>query len=180
MYQVIDSCYGQNLGFQDSSTAMEAVSLVLTGERQLEEWQQTLSPVLCLRTSDAPLDTQALEGMDPNKESTERFNLVLTLRFHNLRILLHRPFLEKFLDANNRDDSDRKTTEDKILQQVGVNSVQTCVESAKLIISIVHTVVLSTGWHRDLLGAWNYSLFYSMCYSHSALLYAHLLSDTDE
>lgn len=165
MYQIIDSCYRQNLGFQNSSTAMEAVSLVLTGERQLEEWQQTLSPVLCLRASDAPLDSLALERMDPNNDSIERFGLVLTLRFHNLRILLHRPFLEKFLDADEATYSDSQSTEDKILQQVGLSSVQTSVDSAKLIISIVHTVVLSTDWRRDLLGAWNYSLFYSMCYS---------------
>ncbi|KFZ23187.1 hypothetical protein V502_02339 [Pseudogymnoascus sp. VKM F-4520 (FW-2644)] len=161
MYHIIDSCYGQNLGFQDSSTNMEAVSLVLAGERQLEEWKQQLLPLLYLRVSEEPFGAQDLDKMDSNNQIVERFNVVLSLRFHNLRILLHRPFLEKFLNDYSGNDSNTQSTENKILHQVGINSVQTCVNSAKIIISIVRTVVSSTDWHRDLLGAWNYSLFYA-------------------
>ena len=161
MYRIIDSCYEQNLGIQGSSTNMEAVSLVLAGERQLDDWKQQLVPLAYLHVADSPLDPQHLERMDSSNIMLERFNVVLSLRFHNLRILLHRQFLEKYLDAHNGGGDKDKSSENKILQQVGINSVQTCVESAKIIVSIVNTVISSTGWQRDLLGAWNYSLFYS-------------------
>ena len=164
MYRIIDSCYEQNLGFQSPSTNMEAVSLVLSGGRQLDEWKQQLMSLVYLRVAESPLDPQNLERMDSSNQMLERFNLVLSLRFHNLRILLHRQFLERYLDAYNGGGANEQSPENKILQQVGINSVQTCVESAKIIISIVHTVVASTDWHRDLLGAWNYSLFYSKYY----------------
>lgn len=181
MYHIIDSCYGQNLGFQDSSTNMEAVSLVLAGERQLEEWKQQLLPLLYLRVSEEPFGAQDLDKMDSNNQIVERFNVVLSLRFHNLRILLHRPFLEKFLDDYSGNDSNTQSTENKILHQVGINSVQTCVNSAKIIISIVHTVVSSTDWHRDLLGAWNYSLFYGTYYSSLQLVFfIHLEQEAEE
>jgi hypothetical protein len=161
MYHIIDLSYGQNLGFKDSSTDMEAVSLVLEGERLLDEWKQQLLPLLYLRVSEVPFDSKKLEKMDVNDQILERFNVVLSLRFHNLRILLHRPLLEKYLDAYSGKKAHTESPGNKILQQVGINSVRTCVDSAKIIISIVHTVVSSTGWCRDLLGAWNYSLFYS-------------------
>lgn len=171
MYRIIDSCYEQNLGFQASSTGMEAVSLVLAGERQLDEWKQQLVPLIYFRVAETPLETQHLEMMDSGNQMLERFNLVLSLRFHNLRILLHRQFIEKYLDASSAGGGNEQSSEIRILQQVGVNSVQTCVESAKIIISIVHTVVSSTDWHRDLLGAWNYSLFYSKYCNNSLLSY---------
>ncbi|RFU31829.1 hypothetical protein B7463_g4515, partial [Scytalidium lignicola] len=161
MYKIIDSCYGQNLGVQDSPTDMEAVSMVLAGERQLEEWEKQLSPLFGLRITKAPFNVQDLNKINLDSLIIERFNCVLSLRFHNLRVLLHRQFLEKLLDACSGNDSNTQSMETRILQQLGTNSVQTCVESAMVIISIVHTVVMSTGWYRGLLGAWNFSLFYT-------------------
>lgn len=101
--------------------------------------------------------------MEPTDLTVERFNIVLSLRYHNLRILLHRPILEKYLDAHGESNiiNDSFGPQRNMVQQIGISSIQTCVESAIIIISAVHTVVLANGWRRDLLGAWNYSLFYS-------------------
>lgn len=159
MYNVIDTCYGQNLGFEHTPTTVHVVSQVLEGERQLEEWQVQLLPSLGLQVFHKPLLPEDIEKISPDDVILQRFNIVLSLRYHNLRILLHRKFLEKFLDAYGANDSANQ--EKKILQQVGISSVQNCVESAVMIISTVHTIASSTGWRREILGAWNYSLYYS-------------------
>lgn len=159
MYNVIDKCYGQNLGFEHAPTTVHVVSQVLEGEHQLEEWRIQLLPTLGLKISHKPFTPEDAERMDPNNVIAERFNIVLLLRYHNLRILLHRKFLEKFLDAYGASDSGNE--EKKLLQQVGISSVHNCVESAIMIISTVHTLASSPGWKRELLGAWNYSLYYS-------------------
>lgn len=44
---------------------------------------------------------------------------------------------------------------------MGLNSVVNCVESAMAIISIVYSMSSGSSWRRELLGAWNYSLYYT-------------------
>lgn len=158
MYQIIDTCYGQNLGLEDCLPVAEIISLTLKGETQLTEWKDQILPALNLRVCDTPLCSQDLDKLEAKDKITERFNLVLSLRFHNLHILLHRPILEKLLDVHGGPINGAETT---MMHQVCISSIENCVDSAMIIISIVHTVVLSSGWRRDLLGAWNYSLFYS-------------------
>lgn len=160
-YNVIDSCYDQNLGLSTSETSYDIVSKVLEGDRQLEEWRHGLVPSLGLHVLQKPLTARDIDLMTEDSVIFQRFNIVLSLRFHNLRILLHRKFLEKFLDMGGMASSGMTGSDVKIPQQVGVNSVHNCVESAIIIISTVHTVATTTGWHRGLLGAWNFSLYYS-------------------
>lgn len=163
MYQVIDTCYEQNFGLEDLPAESELISLVLKGQRQLDEWKHRHLPPLQLRVCDLPLTPEVLSNMESRNVTVERFNIVLSLRYHNVRILLHRPILEKFLDAYGGYGTANNTigAERNMLQQIGVSSIETCVDSAMIIISAVRTVVLADGWQRDLLGAWNYSLFYS-------------------
>jgi hypothetical protein len=160
MYRIIDTCYGQNLGLEEFRTDSELISLVLRGEEQLEQWKSELVPMqMCVYDTLGPED---LEKMDADNKITERFAIVLSVRYHNLQILLHRPILEKFLEGCGRPSASRaKSGERGKVQQLGSGSVETCIQSAVAIISIIHTIVLSDGWRRDLLGAWNYSLFYS-------------------
>ncbi|CAM1508662.1 Fc.00g055100.m01.CDS01 [Cosmosporella sp. VM-42] len=162
MYKIIDSCYGQNLGLDDFRTDSEIISLVFKGEEQLEEWKSQLGPLqMCVY--DAPLTPLELEKMELENKITERFVNVLSVRYHNLQILLHRPILEKFLEGcgcPNFTSSKAEAKRGKV-QRLGISSVETCVNSAIIVISIVHTIVISDGWRRDLLGAWNYSLFYT-------------------
>ncbi|KAK5553975.1 hypothetical protein LTR46_008082 [Exophiala xenobiotica] len=159
MYQIIDSCYEQNLGLAKSPPDAEIVSMILNGDRQLDEWRYQTVPALQLRISHAPLSSQDIEQIEVKDKTVARFNMVLSLRFHNLRILNHRPILEKFLDSARAIQG----VEAGMMHQVYISSIETCVDSAINIVAIVHNVVLATGWRRDLLGAWNYSLFYSKC-----------------
>lgn len=161
MYKIIDSCYGQNLGLDQSRNYSELLTLILKGEEQLSEWQSSLTPLEMFVYS-APLSPQDLQKMQVENKILERFINVLSVRYHNLRILLHRPMLERFLDACGSSGSSQNATGDRgMVQHFGISSIETCVNSSMAVISIVHTVVMSEGWRRDLLGAWNYSLFYS-------------------
>ncbi|KIX98660.1 uncharacterized protein Z520_05961 [Fonsecaea multimorphosa CBS 102226] len=165
MYQIIDTCYGQNLGLEEYLPVSEIISLTLQGETQLNEWKNQILPSQNLRVCSTPLCSQDLDKLEAKDKIKERFNLVLSLRFHNLHILLHRPILEKLLDVHGggggASSGGGGDSETNMMRQVCISSVENCVDSAMIIISIVHTVVLSNGWRRDLLGAWNYSLFYT-------------------
>jgi hypothetical protein len=178
MYKIIDSCYGQNLGLDEQQTVSELAALVLNGEEQLSEWQTSLASLEMFVYS-APLDPKDLEKMEPENKIFERFIIVLSVRYHNLRILLHRPMLEKFLDACGCSGSGAYASDDRgMAQRLGISSIETCVESAMAVISMIRTVVMSEGWRRDLLGAWNYSLFYSKlsdCIASAKLMLFHSL-----
>ncbi|VUC26112.1 unnamed protein product [Clonostachys rosea] len=163
MYKIIDSCYGQNLGLEEFRTDSDLVTLILKGEEQLDEWQSSLGQ-LQMSVYNTPLGPHDLENMDVGNKLMERFIIVLSVRYHNLRILLHRPLLEKFLDECGRvalSNTSKFSMDRKMLQHMGISSIETCTTSAIVVISTIHTVIMSSGWRRDLLGAWNYSLFYT-------------------
>lgn len=88
-----------------------------------------------------------------------KFRIILTLRYFHVQILLHRPILVKFLDATG--PSGLEAGEAKLLNDIGYSSMNKCIDSAMGIIDIIHELVSTTGWQKDLLGAWWYSLYYS-------------------
>ncbi|KAI1324929.1 fungal-specific transcription factor domain-containing protein [Xylariaceae sp. FL0255] len=159
MYKIIDECYGQNLGLEDSPSESEIVSLVLNRDRDLEDWKLKLTSMQDLSVRSHPLSPQEMENMTQEDTISGRFRMVLSLRYHNLRILLHRSVLERYLGVYR--DRTKTGESNGILQRVGIDSIETCIDSAVIIISIVHTIVSLNGWQRDLLGAWNFSLFYT-------------------
>jgi hypothetical protein len=129
-------------------------------EQNLFSWERSLDQNLQL------ISTPKLDEMPREIESTSfayfswKFRVILTLRYLNLRVLIHRPVLVKFIAASR--SPDRESPELKLLQQMGLNSMQICTESAMEIIGIVHRVVSEPGWKHSLLGAWWFSLYYSM------------------
>lgn len=172
MFNVIDTCYGQNLGFDSCDTPQGLTSSIYEGNRQLNKWQYELVPSLGLHVLQSPLTATDIDIMKSENVVTARFNIVLSMRFHNLRILLHRQSLEKSLNRENQNywHSTNAETGDKSQLQVEIDNISNCVESAIIIISTVHTIVTADGWRRNLLGAWNYSLYYSK--SHACFYYA--------
>ena len=159
MFNILDNCYCQNLGFEHPLTTASAVPQILEGERQLEEWRSQIVPSLGIKLWHEPLLADDLEQMAPESTIRHRFGIVLSVRYHNLRILLYRNFLEGFLDGHGHEGP--VSQEKKLIRQMGVTGVQNCIESAQSIISTAHTILSSGGWRRGLLGAWNYTLYYS-------------------
>jgi hypothetical protein len=159
MWSVISLSYGGNMGIDHHTTAFDTVSRLFGMEQQLVEWERLLSPTLALRQSDEFLTSAQVN--DPSSLALERFRTILTLRHHNVRVLLHRPILVKFLDITGRKSLDSDVQEVNLMQQIGNNSVQICVQASMDIIGIVSTMVASNGTHRNLLGAWWFSLYYT-------------------
>jgi hypothetical protein len=164
MYKVIDNCYGQNLGFDTNNTTQVLTTAIFEGNQQLKQLQYQLVPSLGLRILQTPLTATDIDIMKIERVIAHRFDIVLSMRFHNLRILLHRRSLEHLLNRISQDHWENSNSEDeaaKLQQQVEIDNISNCVESAIIIISTVHTIVTAEGWRRSLLGAWNYSLYYS-------------------
>jgi hypothetical protein len=158
MGTIIDQVYGQNLGCGPGLSVGETVGRVLSIENQLFSW------VMALPESLRQLTLQGLREEIKQSENQPRpfslkFRVILTLRYLHTQILLHRPILVKFLDASLA--SGLEPGQERILNEIGYSSMNKCVESAMGIIDIIHELVSATGWQRDLLGAWWYSLYYS-------------------
>lgn len=143
--------YDGNIGCSSPSSLLDTVSHLFKMEQQLVKWQQNLPPNLGLRNAqDFPTE---------NPGANERFRVILTLRYHNLRILLHRTMLVRFLNLIGGDNLCNQ--EAPLLQQVGINSVQICIQSSIEIISLVSNIVRFGDNERKMLGAWWFSLYYS-------------------
>lgn len=158
MWNVIDLLYGQNLGCDAPLSVSETVAQALSVERHLFAWEKCLPDSLRLLSS-AGINEIIQEPSADFQLSSWKFRVILTLRYLNLRVLLHRPVLVRFIDACGGFQPDPQ--ELKLLQQLGLNSMQICAESAMEIIDIVHSVVHECGRRHNLLGAWWFSLYYS-------------------
>lgn len=64
LYNVLDSCYGQNLGFEDPASVSNAISRVFDGQDQLDLWRLQLVPSLGFRIWDAPMSLEDVEKTD--------------------------------------------------------------------------------------------------------------------
>ncbi|KIH93562.1 hypothetical protein SPBR_04074 [Sporothrix brasiliensis 5110] len=191
LHHIIDTCYGQNLGLEEPVPSVPSSRLyadysalfshVLRVEAELEAWKAQLAPNR-LSVYDAPVGPKDLERIEADDKISARYVVVLSVRYHNLQILSHRPILEKLLETCGRGESKSQrpqpgantllsttsssssssfSSSSSKLLPMGLGSVEACIHSAQAIISLVHTIVLADGPRRDLLGAWNFSLFYT-------------------
>lgn len=176
---VIDHLYGNNIACSSSSNAADTIAHVYKIESHLSDWQERLHPDLKL-ISTADLDSALLpreEGAAAEEWQRLRLRFILTLRYTNIRILLHRTVLVKFLDGF---DSSQDSHDVSMLQQVGMNNIQIAILSAKEIISLMHPVIQSPGRSkkRGLLGAWWFSLYYSKTLYYILVVTLTLTSDS--
>ena len=166
MGRVLDSLYGSNLDCETSEDVFRISSQIFQVEHQLSEAQRGFPPTMRpVEVSDILLN----EPMDESSLLILKFRVVFTLRYHNIRILTHRPLLQKYLEvlSNEAQDSTRRVYVDP-LRQVGVNSLRICIQSASSIIELMTHIIRSAKENRVLLGAWWFSLYYSKknCHSH--------------
>lgn len=153
MWSIITLFYDGNVGCQNQITVLDAVSHLFKVEQQLVDWERNLPSNIRLRRRQ---DVPAAHDSEP----TEKFNIVLTLRHHNLRILLHRPMIVRFLDIIGGEDFNNP--EVAVLQQIGPNSIQICVQTSMDIVSIVSAIIKPGVVRSGMLGAWWFTLYYSI------------------
>lgn len=159
LWDVLNRLYGQNLGCDPPLPVSQTVAHIFTMEQQLFDWERSLPyPLQLISTSS--LDEFPSGPLSDSEYFSWKCRVILTLRYLNLRVRLHRPVLVKFIAACG--SSERNPQDLKFLQQQGMNSMQICAESAMEIIDIVYRVVSGPAWKQSLLGAWWFSLYYSM------------------
>ncbi|KAM5343695.1 hypothetical protein ACJ41O_012232 [Fusarium nematophilum] len=152
---VIENLYGSNIGSVEVPSVVDTASAIFQIEQQLATWQASLPASLKLVERDHLLtvgeDTMAW-----------KLRVILTLRYHNLRILSHRPILDRHLQM--MDGTDHPRQESTTLQQIGQLSKVACLSSAQAVIGIVSTCTTIRGRDRPsvLLGAWWFTLYYTL------------------
>lgn len=151
MWNVVDQLYGANVGCGGPPTLFEVVSCLFKLEQQVMDWERALPASMALWKS---------QGIPSEEDDSVKYRIILTLRYHNLHILIHRLVVVRFLDICGKFDRDEQELE--LLKQIGSNSLQICIRSSLEIISIVNMVVHLTGVCRGYLGAWWFSLYYGM------------------
>jgi hypothetical protein len=145
--------YGNNLGCDAFENLFDIASSLLQFEQKYIGWQHSLPANFSLIVPGAQL-------FDGRGELNLRFRLILTLRFLNVRILTHRPMLSKYLELIANPHSDMQQM--AILKQIGANSMRICINSAVGVIKLVRDVLAPQEPRSHLLGAWWFSLYYSM------------------
>ncbi|KIX01785.1 uncharacterized protein Z518_09512 [Rhinocladiella mackenziei CBS 650.93] len=154
---IISQLYGSNVDADPQLTIPTMLERTLILEQQLTAWKRSLFPQLQRR----PWDTLDPEPMlsstwDP---VFDRLSVIITLRYLNTRILLHRPILSAFLRrrAYLRNGGDIFEEGDSFFHDVGKRSIQICQQSAVEVVDIVH----KTSKPPALLGAWWFSAYYT-------------------
>lgn len=120
---MIQTAYGGNLGSESNVGIVEMITRIFPIEQQLMDWKRRLPPTLALQQAANVAPSPALM-VGSQDFFLEKFRVILTLRHHNLRLLLHRPILVSFLGlaGNNSPQDDPETS--RYLEQFGGNSVQ--------------------------------------------------------
>ena len=159
MWLVIDSLYGQNIACEKEASTTVLVSQLYPIEQRLLEWKHALPASLSILAGPTLLSGVDQPTAIGGTGQVRPLSTILTLRYLNLRLLLHRPILVKFFEYQN--DVTTHEEEAILLQQIGTNSISRCHRAATEIISIVHSAT-GTPAMRELLGAWWFTLYYSM------------------
>lgn len=171
MWNTIDQLYGGNIGCGPRSTVLDTISRLFAIEQQLVNWERQLPPSLNLCNVNGLFQSSKLTDSPPS--SLDRFRIILKLRHHNLRILLHRPILVEFLDIIGKESEDEDAQEASPMHQIGFNSIKICVQSSMEIVAIVRSIVMGDSDLRSRLGAWWFSLYYT--FNAALVIFASIL-----
>ena len=149
--------YGHNLGCGGPPSEIVMMTQIVELEQELSDWQQSLPHPLFLRnSSNLPGEEHA------DDQIMERFRLVLTLRYLNVQLLLHRPSLAASL-GKRPTEGGLSGRSQRSVNQMQVTFNRTCVGVAEEIIEIVHGILTRPAMGRRLIGAWWFTMYYSEC-----------------
>lgn len=158
IWKVIDQQYGQNLGSDTPPAVVDVIAPLLAIDHDLRIWERELPEALQTITSGNLLDLVASYNPTGPLAKAQRFRIVLTLRYLNVTLLLHRPVLVKYFELASLPGA---AAEMALLSRLGRNSIDVCFRNAMEIISIVNTLAQNTGPAKYLLNVWWFTLYYS-------------------
>lgn len=154
LWKIMGALYGHNLGCDEPPSETQMVTQIFQLEQELNDWQNQLPPELHLQSSSNLPDESNLD--DP---VLERFRVILSMRYLNTQLLLHRPCLTKSLGGLTG-DSHPPLQRQRSTSQLQTNFNRACVQAAEDSIAILYAVLTKPGLGSQLIGAWWFTLYY--------------------
>lgn len=145
--------YDLNLGSSVDDDHGRMISHILELTRELATWRSSLVYPLQLFTTQ---DTSTLLVLTPGIEA--RLRAILTLRYLNLRLMMHRPFLSTMLHQIRR-TSGRSFLDASTASMVSVQ-VTPCIDAARETIDFVESIVNTSNLGTNMLGAWWFTMHF--------------------
>ncbi|KAF5970660.1 Zn(II)2Cys6 transcription factor [Fusarium coicis] len=157
LYQIMNGSlkqqYSGNINKAESETD-DMVSLQASGQlrKQLRAWSAGLPLYMRLYKSK--------EKMLSDNSQVNRLRVILTLRYHNINILVHRPLLcstiRRLFDGGDPASVDNSP----YLIQLAMGEAHECIRSAQETIELVHTIITADPSGNNNLGVAYFTLYY--------------------
>lgn len=151
--KAISELYGQNVCSKVVLSPLEMASRIAKLEQLLEEWKSHLPPSLSI---------QGEHNSAPEIDETAQLGLkiVLALRYHTVRNLVHRPSLERFLVQTSPTCQTDEVieTELRLLITFSQHSLQVTMNSSAAIVSLLKNL----GHCTTLPGPWWFHMYSGM------------------
>ncbi|PSN71054.1 C6 transcription factor [Corynespora cassiicola Philippines] len=152
MSQSLVKQYGANINYENSGLDELASLQASAGFRKLLRlWASNLPSRLYL--CDPRSDVLA------KNTQVNRLRVILTLRYHNVSILVHRPLLTSTIRHLFRIDKSPENPSSYLIPPIMAEAHE-CISSAETTIEIVHGVIAADPTSRNNLGVWFFTLYY--------------------
>lgn len=156
LYQIMSKSLTKQYGANVDDTCSEEDQLASFHasdelRKALRLWMSNLPS--CLRLCVAQSD-MLLQNTQAN-----RLRVILTLRYHNLNILINRPLLSTAIRHLFRTDTVSLGSSPYTFQLAMAGACE-CVQSAEITINIVHSIVTADPTSNNNLGVWFFTLYY--------------------
>ncbi|KAJ0144573.1 Serine/threonine-protein kinase KIN28 [Fusarium oxysporum f. sp. albedinis] len=132
----------------------DMVSLQASGQlrKQLRAWSAGLPPYIRL--------CESKEKSLSENSQVNRLRAILTLRYHNINILIHRPFLCSTIRHLFGGGDPASVDNSSYLIQLAMGEAHECIRSAQHTIELVHTIITADPSGNNNLGVAYFTLYY--------------------
>jgi hypothetical protein len=152
MGRVIATLYGSNIGCGPPMPRKDMATAIFQFEQEIDEWSHSLPVFLRL------ISTSSLSPNPSDNPVWMRYQVILSLRCLNLQVLLYRPVLIRSIDRTA--EITVHSTTMRSMDQIEKTHIDSCLTSANEIIDLIHMVITTPEFGKQLLGAWWFSLYY--------------------
>ena len=157
--KAIDQLYNENVDVEEPPDMLNNITSIWALDNELQTWQSDLSKNHKTAThTEVDMIFSSINLAAPVLLD-RRFQFILTLRYLNLRLLLHRPVLTRFFESIY--SPMLELSEPSILKTLGSRSLLTCFRCSMEIIAIVSRIASEKGSALRYLSAWWFTLYYS-------------------
>ncbi|KAF9892272.1 hypothetical protein FE257_002049 [Aspergillus nanangensis] len=160
--EIIDGIYQNNIASDAQVSNSDLLKRVISIEQKLHKWKLNLPPNLRVMSQE-----EIMQSL-PDSSPSLGLSIVVTMRYHIARILLHRPVILRFLASKNGTSDESESPE--FLQYFGKPSLELGVSSASEMIDII---MLLSSHQEHILTTWWFCIYY--IFSASLLIFGALI-----